>query len=176
MGHKHAMVDCRRVVVAMIAASIKFVRWTSRVDTRLDGVDKRLDGVDKRLDTLTDTVQKGFANVRAEIASICGQTPASTLARGSPIRLSDLGKQVSERINAKALAQTLVPALRDQADDKSSAYDVQELCFAYVKEEWPIPAETDIEIRSCAFENGLKRDQVLDVVAVELRDLLLPPS
>ena len=97
------------------------------------------------------------------------------LARGSPIRLSELGEKVSERINAKALAEGLVIAMVDRVEGESP-YDIQEACFAYVKEEWPVPEETDRLIRDCAFENGIDRDQVMNVVAVELRDLLLPPN
>ena len=54
-------------------------------------------------------------------------------------------------------------------------YEVQELCFKYMNGDEFVPRD-DVRtlILQCAFDKGLKREQVLDVIAIELRDRLLP--
>ena len=61
--------------------------------------------------------------------------------------------------------------LVDQVVD-APAYDIQELAFKYVEDFTPDGA-MESRIKQCAYENGLKRKQVLDVLAIELRDRLL---
>ena len=75
-------------------------------------------------------------------------------------------------ITSGLIVDNLISAVRGRKKDKSS-YDIQELCFDYVKNEWKVPDETESLIRECAYENGTDRKQVLDVIAVELRDRLL---
>ena len=50
---------------------------------------------------------------------------------------------------------------------------IQEACFKYVADEFQPDADMEAKIRLCAFENGIDRDQVVRVLAVELRDQLL---
>ena len=52
-------------------------------------------------------------------------------------------------------------------------YDIQEFCRQYLRDEFNPDRDLELKIKATAFENGIDRHQVLDVLAVELRDKLL---
>ena len=118
---------------------------------------------------------KEFMNeVRDDIKKTLDRLPPPLpVTAGSPLALTDLGRKISERLSAGTLADSLVPILRERTSGKDP-YEIQELCFAYVRGEYEPPQELEVLIRMCACENALKREQVLDVLAVELRDRPLP--
>ena len=51
--------------------------------------------------------------------------------------------------------------------------EIQALCFEFVKHEYTPDPELDVAIKVAAYENGIDTDQVLDVLAIVLRDRLL---
>ena len=56
-------------------------------------------------------------------------------------------------------------------------YRIQEFSRAYVQDgpeaDWAPDSEMAAKLGQCAFDHGLKMEQVLDVLAIELRDQLL---
>ena len=123
-----------------------------------------------------DTDRKNFRSfmeeVRADIKEILGRLPPVAVTSGSPLRLTDLGHKISEAIDAKALvdelASELAPLLRTR-----HAYEVQDGCIRFVLDEYKPPPEVAVRIMGAAFENGIDKEQVLRVLAVELRDRIL---
>ena len=116
---------------------------------------------------------KGFmTEVRNDIKEILGRLPSHTLTGSSPLRLTDLGRTISERLDAPALAQDLAPFLQERIKGKTP-YEIQEMCFDYIRHEYKPPDEVEALIKTCAYDNGIDRGQVVDVLAVELRDRLL---
>ena len=116
---------------------------------------------------------KDFINeVRDDIKKILDRLPAKVVASGSPIRLTDLGNQVSEKIDAKNLAGEHAQKVFNKVKD-SAPYEIQEYCMEYVKEESAWAPDQLKEFGNCAYENGIPLEQVFDVIAVELRDALL---
>ena len=113
-----------------------------------------------------------MAEIRNDIKEILRRLPSHTLAGGSPLRLTDLGKSISERLDAPTLAQDLVPLLQERIEGKTP-YEIQEMCFDYIRHQYNPPDEVDTLIKTCAYDNGIDRGQVVDVLAVELRDKLL---
>ena len=109
--------------------------------------------------------------VRAGIKEILGRLPPSSVARGGPRPLTDLGRSISETLAARAWAEKAASALADRAQGKRP-YEIQELCFDYVKEEFNPAAELEARIGMCAYENSIDRGEVLKVLAIELRDVL----
>ena len=89
------------------------------------------------------------------------------------MRLTELGRKISARLGAAAIADSLVPHARERASGLQP-YEIQELCFAYIRNEYEPPDDVRALILQCAFDNGLEREAVLDVIAIELRDRLLP--
>ena len=112
--------------------------------------------------------------IRDDIRTLLDRVPAVVIARGSPLRLTELGKTVAKEIDAHAWTAALAGELADRAAAMPvSPYDVQEFCVSYMREEYEPTLEQGDRIKSCAYDNGLKREDVLDVLAIELRDTLL---
>ena len=78
----------------------------------------------------------------------------------------------SERLELSSWASQEAARFREYMPGKS-AYDIQEFCFDYVRNEFKPDAEQQAAIKECALENGIDTQSVLDVLAVELRDALL---
>ena len=113
--------------------------------------------------------------VRDDIKEILGRLPPSSVARGSPLPLTDLGRRISETLSAREWAEETASAIADRAQDKQP-YEIQEFCFDYIKKEFSPAAELEARIGMCAYENGIDRDEVLNVLAIELRDVLMEPA
>ena len=120
-----------------------------------------------------EDIRTQFDRIHARIDDIFGRLPRTEVAGTSPLALTDLGRRISDCLNAKALASTIADSLRERARGRKP-FEIQEMCFKYVKEEYDPPVEVVDAIGECAYEQGVKRDQVLNVLAVELRDRLLP--
>ena len=75
-------------------------------------------------------------------------------------------------LGASLIVNSLALELRARAEGKQ-AYDIQELSFEFIRNKYRPSPEIDARIKQCAYENGLDRAEVLDVLAIELRDKLL---
>ena len=113
--------------------------------------------------------------MRTKIESILSRLPPVPARDGSPLRLTDLGERITQTLGGRAWAQETAAVLAERARGKQP-YDIQELCTAYVREEFQPTAELDAQIKACAYEGSIKREQVLEVLAIELRDVLLERS
>ena len=125
-----------------------------------------------RVDSDRASFKEFMKEVRNDIKEILRRLPSHTLAGSSPLRLTDLGKSISERLDAPALAQDLAPHLQERIKGKAP-YEIQEMCFDYIRHEYMPPDAVETLIKTCAYDNGIDRGQVVDVLAVELRDKLL---
>ena len=149
------------LAVTFIAAIIKFARWTGRVDSRLNALDKAIAGL-----------RKEIAEIREDIRKLLHGQSAKTISSDSPLKLTELGQRISTSLDTPSIADGLARELRARAEGKQP-YDIQELSFDFVRDEYRPSDEVDARIKQCAYENGLDRDAVLDVLAVQLRDRLL---
>ena len=125
-----------------------------------------------KVDSDRASFKEFMKEVRDDIKEILGRLPSPTMTDGSPLQLTDCGRSISERLGAAGLAQELAPLLQAQVEGKVP-YEIQEKCFDYVRHEYEPPEEVEARIKTCAYDHGIKRGQVLDVLAVELRDKLL---
>ena len=149
------------VVVSAIGLAIWMIRWFAKHDEWRKGMDEF------KRDTKSALVE-----IRDDIKKILAAMPKNVLAGTSPVRLTDLGKEVSESIGAAAWAEQVATQLGDRVKGKS-AYEVQEFCMQYMRAEYEPTTERDQSFKQCAYDHGIKLKQVLDVCAVELRDRLL---
>ena len=106
------------------------------------------------------------------IKTVLGQLPSTAISDNSPLHLTDMGESISATLQARKWAERTAAALGERVKGKRP-YEIQDLSFEYVKNEFKPTEEQEVEIRTCAYEKGVKRDIVLDVLAVELRDVLL---
>ena len=157
-------------VAAVVVGTIFGIgQWKGRLDADRSTLRKDIDS-DR------GTIRDFMTEIRADIKRIFERLPmASTVAGASPLRLTELGEKISVQLAAGAIADGLAPRLRERVAGMQ-AYDIQELCFAYIRDEYEPPDDVKTLILQCAFDNGIDREQVLRVIAIELRDQLLPPT
>ena len=148
------------IVVAIISAASAMVgigMWIGKVNTNLS--------------TFNTSLSQFMKEIRADIKKIFERLPSPTLSGSSPLRLNDLGRSISEKLEGRTWAEQTGPQLVGKMRDKSS-YEIQSQCFDFVEQ-----AELEQSMRKavldCAYENGISEDQVLDVLAIELRDTVL---
>ena len=119
-----------------------------------------------------NSVKDILAEIREDIKNILKRLPPSTVASESPLRLTDFGQDISEQLDAGTWAQRTAAELRNEVEGKQD-FEVQEFCFTYVGEQFKPDDEQGRKVGRIAYENGIDREQVLNVLAIELRDALL---
>lgn len=129
------------------------------------------EGIQKTLSSIDVTL----GNIDGDLKALMRGASSLTVERGSTLRLTELGRNVSQSVDARALAEQLVVDLLDDVFDLEP-YDVQTFCFDYINEKFELSAEDRDRFKACAFDNGIDLHQVLDVLAIELRDILLDPQ
>lgn len=113
-----------------------------------------------------------MGEVRADIKRLLNWQGSPTVGGASPLSLTEIGRIVSEALDLPAFAQKIAPAVAERVSGKP-AYDIQEFCFDYIRDEYQPDTVDDERIKQCAFEKGLDRDDILDALAIVLRDELL---
>ena len=88
------------LVIAVVGTIVKFARWTGRVDASLD------------------TLGKGIAEIREDIEKLLHGQPSKTVDSGSPLRLTDLGRRISEALETEGIVNGLVPR-RGRCEDRA---------------------------------------------------------
>ena len=136
---------------------IRIGRWTQAVDSDRTAFNSFMDKVDGKLDRI-----------------IAALGPAA-VARGSPLKLTELGRAISESLDAETWAQDTLHILLDRAAEAefSEAFEFHELANAYVTQEFNPSGDFLRRMRACAYENGVPLEQVQSVLIVVLRDALL---
>ena len=198
----NAILGIIAVVVLLGRGLILLGQWKGKVDeaqstfkTNLDSFNKEILAEIKEIRTETSQIRAevnqiriGIGQIRTEnnqigidideirtdIKGIFERIGPATAVSESPIKLTELGQEISARLDAGEIAESLVPQFRARVSGMLP-YEVQELCFKYMNGDEFVPHD-DVRtlILQCAFDKGLKREQVLDVIAIELRDRLLP--
>ena len=112
-----------------------------------------------------------FKSLKDDFRRLIGSRPQVALS-DSPMRLSELGEKVSLCVDAKVLAEDLAPRIVGGLTS-INPYDIQSFCKSYFKEEHKLSDEQEDTFKQCAYDHGIKLEQVQFVCAIELRDELL---
>lgn len=134
---------------------------TERVETRLG---ERITRVETRL---TDALREFMRDVKTALV----RAPSPVDRSESPIRLTDLGQAISTELNASDWADRTAAVVSVEVEG-NEPYEIQDFCFRYVATH-EYPNDEQREIRRAAYQHGLPVEQVLRVLAIELRDKLL---
>ena len=153
------------VLIAVFVLLFKTGRWSGKVEADHTGLQRSLD--DHK-----NTLSSFMAEIRDDIKQILTRLPPATVAGASPLTLTDLGKSVSQAIGGSTWAELAAITLAERAQGKQPQ-EIQELCFTYVTKEYTPDDAMDARIMTAAYENGIEREQILRVLAIELRDRLL---
>ena len=118
------------------------------------------------------SLKEAVTKIQNDIKKLLQWIPSKTVDSGSPLKLTPVGEKVSKSIDAPLIAKGLVTNMRARTNGKLP-YDIQELCFDFIRDEYRPSDEIQKNIKQCAYDNGIDCAEVLDVLAIELRDELL---
>ena len=119
------------------------------------------------------TVGAFMEEIRNDMKVLLRRVPPPTVTGSSPLRLTDLGEKVSAKIGAVEWAKQTAEAFGDRVVGRRPD-EIQDFCFGYVNgDEFQPDNAFDTAIKITAYENGVDRTGVLDVLAITLRDELL---
>ena len=152
------------IAVAVAGGIFKVGKWVGAVNS-----DR------KSFHNSVDSIKDDIREIRDDIKKVLHWQPSKTVESGSPLRLTELGRRVAEILDTSAIVDGLAPGLRARAEGKQ-AYDIQEMSFEFIRNEYRPSPEIDARIKQCACEHGLDRDEMLGVPAIELRDKLPSPA
>lgn len=127
-------------------------RWTGKVDGKLQDLTTAVD------------------EVRADIKKIFRRLPAPVVAGASPLRLTDLGKEIADRLDARQWAGQLAPTLVQEVAGKRP-FEIDEFSEEFVNAR--LDREWADRVAGCAYDFEIQRDRVRTVLRVVLRDELL---
>ena len=150
--------------IAVLGALARLVYWMGRVDN--DRAEFR---------EFMGVIRTDIKEIRGNIGGIFVRLGETTVRNESPLRLTELGEAVSRELQARQWAVTTAKGLMERTKSMEP-YDIQEFCADYVRHELDSGEGLDKRIRACAYRRGLTRGQVLDVLAIELRDKLIEVS
>ena len=164
---------------------LKNLRETADADRKMfkETADADRHAFQKTADTDRDTFQKGAAEdrkrfreildeIREDIKKIFRRLPPVEATGSSPLRLTDLGHAISTDVGGVAWAIRTAPDLEDQVEGME-AFEIQRFCFDHIAEADKFDDAMRRAILKSAYERGVREEQVLRVLAIELRDKLL---
>jgi len=140
------------LALAFLGAFAKFLRWTGKVDAEILNL--------SRITT----------EIREDIKKLFARLPAPPVARGSPLPLTDFGKEIAQWLEAEAWAGELARSLVSEVHGKQP-FEVDAFCQRYVRGR--LPDDWKQNVAKCAYEFGISEDGVRSVLRVVLRDALL---
>ena len=153
------------ILISIIATVFVGGKWVGGVNSNLKSLNTNVGEVKT---TLSDFMKE----VRGKMDQIFERLPSTpAIIERSPLRLTRLGRNISEELEADAWAARLAAELKGQVEGMD-AYEIQDHCFKYV-EKHTYSDEEGKRVRRVAYENGKPVDEIRRVLAIELRDRLL---
>ena len=153
------------VVIPLIVALCRHYQWIGQVNADLSANKSAWTKVDEAIGKISERIDSLF-HILSRSRLVEG---------GSPLRLTETGRAVSKSLGASEIAAAMAPGLKARVRGLDP-YLLQEACYKHVNEEYVPTAETERLIHEAAYNNGVTKEQVLVVIAIELRDALLPPN
>lgn len=153
-------------IVGMLVAAVRYVHYRQDKAHKQGTWEGEVNSDRAEFKTFMD-------EIRAKIDRIFERLPPSPVASGSPLKLTELGERISHVLNGKDWARDHAREFSGKLAGKTN-YEIQEMCKNYTRDDYdPADDTMDERIDDCAFEFGISRQSVLDVLAVELRDVLI---
>ncbi len=152
-----AIVGVLGLLGGFIFAIFKIGAWYNSVNTNQKRFDIFIEKIEDKLDQILDRITK---------------LSHETLETESPPKLNHLGLEVSEELKASTWANKVASQVISQVRGKKD-YQIQKFSFEITRTGTIIDEEMEIKVEICAYERGLVKGDVLDVLAIRLRDELL---
>ena len=150
-----AVIAAGTAIIGLGAGLVKIGKWIGSVNSDRTGFNKLARDIRKDIKRVLRVLDK-----------------SASIGKGSPLRLTELGEKLAAEVQAAEIVHDLADKLSPEVFGKDE-YEVQEWCFDFMIDRFA-PADTvEARIRKSAYENGVDRDRIMDVLAVMLRDRLL---
>ena len=146
------------VIVSVIVATLRIGEWKGRVDERLG------------------TFAKLVKDIRQDIALILARLSPTTNS-DSPVQLNEFGHMIAKKVDAERWATEIAPTLTAKVEGLQP-FQIDQFCRAYVDADAYDAMSPDWRERVgvAAYESGVDRWAVLDVLYVVLRERLITIS
>ena len=145
--------------VAGAGGVLKLVHWMGKVDEQRSV-----------LSGFVERIASDIAQIRRDINQMFLRLPSPTVAGGSPTRLTDTGREIAAALEAEEWARRLAPGLLAQVAGMVP-FEVDDFAATYVQQHLSDDLRRLVAAR--AYEHGIDRPSVRDVLRVVLRDELL---
>lgn len=161
------------VLLALMTIIFSLGVWVANVNADRKDFKKLIKKLDEKIGMLGEKI--GMI-----LDYLLGLRDSPVITHKSPLRLTELGEQISENIGAEEWAESEADTLLDEAKDKDR-FEIQTMAFDHASGFEP-PQELFAKMKDNAFDNGLDLDVVRRVLGVVLRDRILnkcalqPPS
>ena len=156
-----AGMDQIRTDVNQIRTDVDEVRTDlNEVRTDLNEVRTDVSGIKNKLVVMEEDIDALFT--RAQTSPTSG---------GSPLKLTEIGDEVSQLLAADEWAKSIAPSLVASVRGMRS-FEIQEFCSNFLRSNFSPTSDQGLKVRACAYEFALTRNEVLNVMMVELRDEL----
>jgi len=124
--------------------------------------------------TKVNEARKGWRDVATEIRKDIKQIflrlpPPQTTGSGSPVQLTEFGEKVAAKLEALAWATERAPNLWHKVESLKP-FEVDEYCESHVQNN--LDTAMKERVAQSAYEFGINREQVLNVLRVVLREAL----
>ncbi|MCY4158099.1 MAG: hypothetical protein OXF48_00610 [Bacteroidetes bacterium] len=149
------------LIIVIVKATLKIGGWKGSVDTDRTNFKEFM-----------SEIKNDIKDIRDSIFNISSQMTTKVADKQSPIRLTNLGKKISAKIDALTWAGRHAERVKENVKGKQP-YDIQEFSFMYVQNHKNYSDEERILTRKIAYEEGLTEFEVRQVLGIELRDKLL---
>ena len=146
------------MVVGFIVIGLKLFQigeWKGTVDAEISSLNK-----------LVQKLEKQIGNIYDYLLS------TKTTERGSPIRLTEFGREIAEDLNIYEWAEKNAYPLWDTVEDMED-YEIHDFCFDFIDELSSDNTTWENFVRRIAYDRGIKKQDIYDVYAVVLRDEIL---
>lgn len=111
-------------------------------------------------------------DVGNKLDRILGTLKLSTVAGGSPLHLTDLGREVADELNVNEWADEKAADLFKTLRDKKE-YKIHQFSLNWMDSNFKPDDDLNDQILSCAYARALTKSDILKVYAVVLRDKLV---
>ena len=150
------------IVLFVLKRALDWAEWKGGADKTITSLEKTLQEIKKDIRSIQDDIKKIF-----------GRLLPDTVQGGSPLTLTDKGRVISQELEIVSWAESTAEGLAESMLGKQP-YEVQTFCFEYVRGDGFDPSDELLRaIKDCAYNHATTVDSVIDVFAIELRDVLL---
>ena len=166
-------------ITTLIAITVVYraIKGESRDQGKREG---RVDAFMEKVEQFIGEMKEEITQVKEQIGKLIPRISViekqvsimETTGSNSPRVLNDLGKKVSQYLNASDWAEEQGKRLFNQVKNKEP-YEVETFSFEYVDSLAVTSAEFNADIQRGSYENGTTIGGVKVVYAIELRDALL---